>query len=250
MWLSTNKFLISALLLLGSASVAEADFDDYVDPTFGCPATTTCSQVCVANVIDCPPEMLCGANETLCADGNCASTCSGNEESPCAFECAPVACQKVIDTYNECSEKYGSFIEAETACGEEEIAEATHLWDFTEPGFVFFYTWICAATFLLLAWCAFNQRMAPVEGSTQSLELSFTTSGAKNASKGYQTGYQLHPIGVFINFITVVTLLGIQGLLMWLTIQYYINQELIIGLNGVFDDEVQVLIAFEITWGK
>lgn len=57
------------------------------------------------------------------------------------------------------------------------------------------------------------------------------------------------PIGTFINFITLVTLIGIQGLLAWLTIQYYIQVESITGLNGRFEDEVQVLIAFEITWG-
>jgi hypothetical protein len=248
MWLQ-KKFLISALLL-GSASVVKADFDDFVDPTFDCPATTTCKQVCVANVTDCPAEMLCGANETICADGSCASTCTGNEESPCEFDCAPVACQKTDDFHDQCVEKYGPLVEAEGACGEIETAEETNLFDFNEAGFIVCYVWICAATFLLLAWCAFNQRMSPVEGSTQSLELSFTTSGEKNASKGYQTGYRLHPVGMFINFVTVATLLGIQALLAYLTIQYYVGQELILGMNLVFEDEVQVLIAFEITWGK
>lgn len=248
LWL--QKSLISALLLLGSASVAKADFGDYVDPSFDCPAMTTCKQVCVANVADCPPEMLCGANETLCGDGTCARSCTGREESPCEFKCAPIACQKVDDSFDLCQQKYGPLAELEAACGEAEAAEETKLFAFNEPGFVVYYVWMCTATFLLVSWCAFNQRFSPVEGSTQSLELSFTTSGDKNSSQGFQTGYQLHPVGRCINFVTVMTLLGIQAVLAFLTIQYYVQQELITSLRVIFEDEIQVLIAFEIAWGK
>lgn len=246
LWL--QKSLISALLLLGSASVAKADFGDYVDPSFDCPAMTTCKQVCVANVADCPPEMLCGANETLCGDGTCARSCTGREESPCEFKCAPIACQKVDDSYDLCQQKYGPLAELEAACGEAEAAEETKLFAFNEPGFVVYYVWMCTATFLLVSWCAFNQRFSPVEGSTQSLELSFTTSGDKNSSQGFQTGYQLHPVGRCINFVTVMTLLGIQAVLAFLTIEYYVQQELITSLRVIFEDEIQVLIAFEIAW--
>ena len=238
-----------ATVLFGKMSTIHGNFGDYADPTFECPAKTTCQQVCVANVTDCPTEMLCSNGEMLCADGTCAPFCTGNEISPCQFSCASVACNKVIDFFNLCQEKYDPLYKAEAACGAAEVAQAVHLWTFKEAGFLFFYIWICAATVLLVTWCAYNQRMAPVEGSTQSLELSFSTKADKTSSQGWQTGYQVHPIGAFVNFITVVTLLGIQVLLAWLTIQYYIQQGLITDLHGVFDDQVQVLIIFEITWG-
>jgi hypothetical protein len=145
---------------------------------------------------------------------------------------------------------YGDLIAAEEACGAEETAVEMSLWTFKEGGFVFLYAWISAATVLVLSWCAYNQRIAPVEGSTQSLELSFSSNADKNASKGYQTGYKMYPVGLCINFITMSTILGIQGLLIYLTIQYYIQQELITGLTGSFEDDVQVLHAFELTWRK
>lgn len=247
---SIHALAFCSTLLLLSPSAIKADFGDYVDPTFNCPAMTTCRQVCVAEVSDCPSTMQCSDNLTLCADGVCAPFCTGEEVSPCAFNCAPVACPKVIDNMDNCSALYGPLLSAEAACGEEETAVEIKLWSFTEAGFVFLYVWISVATVLVLGWCAFNQRYAPVEGSTQSLELSFSNSGDKNASKGYQTGYKMHPVGLFVNVITMSTLLGIQGLLIYLTVQYYIQQELFTGVPGIFQDEVQVLVAFEITWRK
>jgi hypothetical protein len=247
--LDAIAFFCSTLFLLLPSAI-KADFGDYVDPTFNCPAMTTCRQVCVATVADCPATMQCSGNETLCADGVCAPFCTGNEVSPCAFACAPVACAKVVDSLDNCTTLYGDLIDAEAACGAEETAVEVSLWTFKEGGFVFLYAWISAATVLVLSWCAYNQRIAPVEGSTQSLELSFSINADKNASKGYQTGYKMHPVGLFINLITMLTVLGIQGLLIYLTIQYYIQQELITGLTGSFEDEGQVLIAFQLTWRK
>ncbi len=245
-----HTVVLAAVLFLRSDSFVNGDFGDYVDPTFNCPATTTCKQVCVVSVNDCPPSMQCSDNETLCEDGTCGPFCTGNEVSPCEFKCAPIACQKVIDTLDNCNELYGDLVAAEATCGAEETATETALWGFNEAGFLFIYIWISMSTLLLLAWCAYNQRIAPVEGSTQSLELNFSISAEKNVSQGYQTGYKIHPIGMFVNVIIFVTLFGIQGLLAFLTIQYYIQQELIIGLNGIFEDEAQVLIAFILTWSK
>lgn len=245
-----NAIAFCSALLFLSPSAVKADFGDYVDPTFNCPAMTTCRQVCVADVTDCPAAMQCGENEMLCADGVCAPFCTGNEVTPCEFACAPVACPKVVDSLDNCTTLYSDLLAAEAACGAEETAVEVSLWDFNEGGFVFIYTWISVATVLVIGWCAFNQRLAPVEGSTQALELSFSNSADKNASKGYQTGYKLNPVGLFINLITIATILGIQGLLIYLTVQYYVQQELITGVELDFEDEVQVLIAFELTWRK
>jgi len=246
--MAATKAALLLAVLLSSHSVTKADYGDYVDPTFNCPAMTTCRQVCVATASDCPASMQCSGNETLCADGICAPFCTGNEVSPCEYKCAPFACPKVIDTTNNCTALYGDYYAAETACGEEETATETKLWGFNEPGFIFIYSWISGVTLLMLAWCAYNQRIAPVEGSTQSLELSFSTEGEKNLSRGYQTGYRFDLVGMFANIVTVATLVGIQVLLAFLTIQYYVQQELITGMNLVFEDEVQVLVAFELTW--
>ena len=46
-------------------------FGDYVDPTFQCPATTTCRVVCVAAAEDCPQDSQCpddGNEYELCSD--------------------------------------------------------------------------------------------------------------------------------------------------------------------------------------
>ena len=34
-------------------------FGDYVDPTFTCPATITCPDICVASAEDCPVDAVC-----------------------------------------------------------------------------------------------------------------------------------------------------------------------------------------------
>jgi hypothetical protein len=253
--MKVNRLIVSFLAAVASNSPAAvlADWGDTVDPTFECPALTSCKQVCVPTIADCPIEMLCSGNETetICPDGSCSESCEGHGESPCAYKCAPVACAKVDIDHDSCLELYGPIYDFEAECGEEEIAEEIHLWSFTEPGFVFFYSWICGVTVILLAWCAYNQRMSPVPGSIQPLEInSKKPAENKSTTQSWQTGYKSHPIGITINFFTVVTLLGIQGLLCWLCIQYYIQQEAITSLTGTFDDEGQVLLAFIITWCK
>ncbi len=269
------------LLLLLCSWVARGDWDGYVDPTFSCPARTTCAQVCVATVDDCPVEMQCNGTETLCADGNCALTCDTTVESPCEYECAPVACRRVVDFYDSCTVKYESFYTSVEECGAEE--DAVDLFSFREPGFLFFFSWISAITVLVLLWTTFNQRLSPVAGSTCSLE---EDSGAQKTQTGYTQGiigsspprlyrYLLRrlrrlfgfsppeekhcpkielkidiaaELGTFLYALVLLTLFGFQLLLAVLTIFYYIQQEAITRWNPVFEDEEQVLKAFIITW--
>jgi hypothetical protein len=135
----------------------EADFGGYVDPTFNCPATTTCPQVCVATVDDCPLQMLCSGNLTLCADGSCQPGCDdADASSPCEFECAPVACAMVVDLYSNCQELYAPFYDAEASCGEEETLETTTLLQFNEPAYIVAYAWVGGISVLILLWCAFK----------------------------------------------------------------------------------------------
>ena len=98
---------ILVALVVTTSHVVKADFGDTYDHTFECPAFTTCAQVCVASVDECPIEMRCPStgNTTLqlCADGSCQEECNDDElESPCLYECAPVACNRVDDTYDQC----------------------------------------------------------------------------------------------------------------------------------------------------
>ena len=147
------------LLVIGTAFVvvSNAEFGDYVDPTYNCPATTTCQRVCVATAADCPKTMVCpNGNETLCADGTCAEVCDADLNTPCEFKCAPVACNKVVDLYTNCQELYGYLYQAEAKCGEIETDEETTLFSFNEPGYIFAYTWVSGVTFLVFVWCFFK----------------------------------------------------------------------------------------------
>ena len=197
--------------------------------------------------------MLCGTNETLCPDGSCVSssaTCDGRDESPCEYECAPVACNKVDDFHDSCEELYGGLWDAESACGEQEVAETTHVFTYSEPGFVFFYVLFTASPLLLLLWCAYNQRISPVPGSCQTFELN-VDSAASSTSKtriAWQTGYKYHPVGIVLYTLTMMTMAGVYALLSWIVIQHYIQQEAIGIFRMKFEDELQVLFCFILVW--
>jgi hypothetical protein len=276
------------------SSFVRADWGDYADHTFQCPALTTCQRVCVANVTDCPVEMTCNGTMTLCPDGSCSSEpCDPSLSTPCAYACASVACAKVMDYYDSCLDKYGGYYDNETTCGEAEEEAVTNLYTFTEPVFVGLYCFFGVATFLVVAWCAYNQRLHPIQESTQPLQVSasdpnneiehqslsmagptpVTASPAFAESKSvppptptptdqpetvktpsgggaisYQTGYRLHPVGFVLWMCVLVILVGIQGLLAYLTIMYYVQQDAITNIPKAFEDEVQVLLAFEYVW--
>eukprot|EP00934_Nitzschia_sp_Nitz4_P008467 Nitzschia sp. Nitz4//scaffold97_size77645//7752//12969//NITZ4_005511-RA/size77645-processed-gene-0.50-mRNA-1//-1//CDS//3329560635//8457//frame0 len=253
LWMSTI-FLVN--------TTTEAGYGDYVDPTFNCPAMTTCKQVCVASAADCPIQLICNATQTHCQlEGICVddpADCDPQAEPVCAYGCASVACPKlVIGTLDSCEADFGEYWAQESACGEQEYEDTVTLLTFREPAFVFFYCWICVVTTIILAWCFYNQRISPVQGScaplqvqgnSSSFQKSVTQIEIEKGSHGWQTGYKTHVVGTFIYFLTILTLFGIQGLLGWLTIQYYIQQESILHLNGRFEDEQQCLKAFIIAW--
>ncbi len=162
------------LVILSTLSVpaALADFGDYVDPTFECPAKTTCPNVCVANLTDCPVNLWCdGANETLCPDGRCIGiddVCS-DAGSPCPFDCASFACAKTIDFLPACQSTYADWYANASACAANEVDD-TPLLTFKEPGFIFCYCWMCCIAFIIFAWCFANQVVFPVRGSTKILD--------------------------------------------------------------------------------
>ena len=261
-----SSLLAGGILLLVSnlGSFVTADFGDTYDETFDCPAFTTCKQVCVPTIADCPTEMLCDVpGETLCPDGTCSDdpTCLGHEETPCWYACAPVACRKVDNDHDTCLSKYQNLYDAEAACGEAEYVEETFLYTYTEPGFIFFYVWFGTIPLLIIAWCAYNQRFSPVPGSTQELHLDLVEESDESNGKpkpsqatsnriAWQTGYKRHPIGMVLHLFTILTILTIFALLMWLILQYYVQQEAIAWswTTMRFEDETQVLLCFILVW--
>lgn len=145
------KFL---LLLSAVLPLSTAEFGDFVDYTFECPATTTCAQVCVSTVEDCPQETSC-PNGTLCVDGSCSEDgeCDPDLENPCEdFECTPVACNRLVRTYDVCVEEYTSFYEASAECGYGEAA----VYDFDEIGFVIVYIWVVFNVLSVILWCYYK----------------------------------------------------------------------------------------------
>ncbi|CAB9522557.1 Probable cation-transporting ATPase 13A4 [Seminavis robusta] len=246
--------MAAAVWLLLLASFTQADFGDTVDPTFNCPALTTCAQVCVATVDDCPSEMACpNFNETLCADGSCASVCDDDEEleTPCAFDCAPVACHRIDDTFDQCQEKYGHLYDNETNCGELESLYETELLTFTEPAYIVGYVWASAVTLFMLLWCAVNQRLLPVQGSTQTLQVDAKVTNTNTDTTCTQTGYKIHPIGLLLFVLVCLTFWGWSACMIFLTLQYYKwnEQWQVDGLKLHFEDEEQLLKTFIIVWG-
>lgn len=149
------KIVFLASFVLGKVA---AEFGDYADPTFDCPATTTCPQVCVQTADECPPEMQCGEFEMLCADGSCADFCDPTLISPCGSQCAPVACPKVITTYDVCQTNYTLFYEFEATCESiyEEIIHEGASFGWTHPACIVVYVWIVGVTLGIVAWCWFK----------------------------------------------------------------------------------------------
>ncbi|KAL3912222.1 MAG: hypothetical protein SGILL_006969, partial [Bacillariaceae sp.] len=160
-------------------------------------------------------------------------------ESPCAFACVSVACPKVDDFYDSCQEKYADVYTFEEECSAVEIEESTHKYTLKEPAFIVGYVWTCASVFFVLTWCAYNQRLSPVSGSTEPFQPGETRGNNVMEKNSWQTGYKIHPVGAAINIFTVITLLAIQAMLMWLTVQYYVQQEAIPSLTMYFSDEEQ-----------
>jgi hypothetical protein len=145
--------LILAVVAL-EFSLSRADFGDYADDSFECPARTTCAKICVAEQDICPTK--CADGLELCPDGTCEANCPAGLESPCEFKCASVACAKVIDSYDQCQTSYGEFYEAEAACGEIETAEETVLFQYNEAGFLVGYAWIVMVSVMIVVWCFFK----------------------------------------------------------------------------------------------
>jgi hypothetical protein len=183
---------------------------------------TTCPVVCVASVDDCPTT--CTGNTTLCGSGSCEEDCSGYEATPCGCPSLPVACPKVIDYYDDCINSFQSFYDNNTAClGEQEYS--TPPMSYTEPIFVFGYSWICTVTVLVIGWCFYNEKLYPRrEVTSVCIQVKHTSkANAEQPEFSMQTGYKRTIVGSLIYIMVVMTLIGIQLVLFSLVILYYVQ---------------------------
>lgn len=263
------------ILWITLLSTVRAGWGDYADTSFQCPALTTCEAVCVSNVTVCPPELTCNNdnatdnNLQLCESGR---TCVENledcpdEDNPCAINnCGNnFACLRHIDHLDACI-IYDSFYDTSWACSEEDPrlvhkGGASHDGEtigWTTPSHIFFYSWICVVTVLLLGWCAYNQRINP-EGLTVPLH-DFTMGGKRRRSSysslegsdepalWTQTGYKKTLVGTTIYIMVMTTLLGFHALLAAL-VGFYYAQQRGYGPAHPYKNDVEVLYAFELAW--
>jgi len=235
--------LLTLLLVILGAGIVQADFGDYADTSFDCPAITTCPTVCTEAAADCPTN--CAEGKELCADGSCKTQCDGTEYNKCAalFACTTFSCAKINTDFDTCEEDYRSYYDKASECAWS--IKEHHEVSFWEPAFVFCYVWIIFVTVLVVWWGVYNQRLVKVPNSTLQLEESNATSH----SGWTQTAYKYSRAGRFIYFTTMKTWWSIQFLLAMLTVLYYQQQGYILQSYPVwFEDVKQVLFAFEITW--
>ena len=216
-------------------------FGDYADPTFNCPATTTCPLVCVNSTDDCPVDATCASANSdvadheyeLCNDGTCADktlgqACDAELESPCSCGGLGVTCAKQIDFYDKCFERFQYFYDENTECIENEEESLPQV-DFNGVAFKACYIPFIIITVFMFLWCAYNQRIAPVEGSNTVLECAIK---GKESEKWIQTGYKRTIVGAMLHALIIMVQLAIQGLLLFLTIQYCEFKESILILSA------------------
>lgn len=272
------------IILLQQPQPVFGDYGDFVDPTFECPAKTTCPIVCVATGTTCPSSLSCPNNTNLCNDGTCENDCTAANaafdptSSPCP-SCMPIICPKVINYFDTCKRDYHVYYNLTSQCKrEEKLVEYT----LVEPPFILAYVLFTLISSAMFLWCAYNQRWCPIPESTQPLcptseyashhhlphETSMsdsptttTTSTVTNSTTNHswtQTGYKggltfhgifTNPIGMFLYYCMMLNLLSLNFILAILTYWYYKRPiSPITGKKEIFQDDVNLLQAFEITW--
>ena len=165
-------------------------------------------------------------------------------ESPCSCGDYVVTCPKVIDLFDTCFERFQTPYYDEVALCNEAEEEAIPLLSWSGPWFLACYVSLATVSILVMVWCYFNQKLLPVSNSMMSL----TASMENNTSAWSQTGYKTHPVGTFIYVLVIMGNIGIQLLMFYLVIMYYVQQESITRFPVHFQSDVQVLKAFEVVW--
>ena len=206
------------------------EYGDFVDPTFNCPATTTCPLICVNSADDCPSDANCAqANPDsdhefeLCQDGTCADislneSCDPNLESPC--ECAELTftCAKQVDFYDSCHGRWHDYYVANNECIQSQQENLYEL-QFRPVTSKLLYIPIIFVTAFMFIWCAYNQRINPIEKSSDVLE-SNDESEENNEEQWIQTGYRKNVFGLTLYGLVILLHLEFQVLLLYFSIEY------------------------------
>lgn len=156
--LTVRRFLLACLAITQvpeafCRTVGNVGTAGYVDPTFNCPATTTCPLVCAARYEECPTQMRCPEPLVPCADGSCATFCSTNLVSPCTKECLPVACPHFVTTYDVCLAEFEPWYTVDCVEQEESFNSTTsEVPTWVDLEFVLVYSWVMLTTFAIVSW--------------------------------------------------------------------------------------------------
>lgn len=183
-------------------------------------------------------------------DTAAGENCDPEVTSPCECETLPYACAKQVDLKPVCEERFVSEYDAYDICMEEQSAALPKV-NFTGPLFITFYASIPLLTILMLLWCVWNQKVAPISGSTCSLERDETKVDIDSSSRSShgalkrlndslhsesshtdfhrlgdagppmtQTGYTTNFIGLVLYYLIILMNLVVQFLLLALTVEY------------------------------
>ena len=198
----------------------------------------------MTDVANCPTA--CDEGLNLCLSGHCAEDCTEFDtfENPCSCGDYIISCPKVVDLFDVCFQRFQTPYYDEVAVCKEAEEEAIPLLSWSGPWFLTCYISLATVSFLVIGWCYFNQKLFPGSKSTMPLMASM-----ENCTGSWsQTGYKIHPIGSFIYFLVTASSIGIQILMFYLVIMYYVQQEAITRFPVHFQSDVQVLKAFEVVW--
>jgi outer membrane murein-binding lipoprotein Lpp len=206
------------------------EFGDYVDPTFNCPATTTCYPVCVKSAADCPSDATCAlANPDasdhefeVCKDGTCADltlgeSCDPALESLCTCSGLTFTCAKQVDDVDSCHVRFNDYYDVNNECLEQE-KEGLYDLEFRPVVSKLLYIPVCVITACMLAWCAYNQKFRPVERSNATLESH--EGGDVEQEHWTQTGYKKNAVGMTLYVLVILLHLEFQVMLFFFSIEY------------------------------
>jgi hypothetical protein len=202
--------------------VSAEDLDNYVDSSFTCPVTITCSQICVQADANCPTVCDPDLDEELCIDGTCQKSCPTDLVNPCDPNCSPKACPKVNQYSTACQDEYGVYYEQEQVCLEQLLASQTENtfinWPLLLLGLL--------TTGVMVAMYLWNRFLRTVKRSTQYIE-----------QDGYVTGYTSTTKGTALYVAVLSTLVAFQVTILGYAVASY----------GAVS-QTETLISFEICW--
>ena len=142
-------------------------------------------------------------------------SCDPTLESPCSCAGLTFTCPKQVDLFDSCHDRFHEYFVANSECLEAE-SESLYELEFLPVRSKLLYVPIIVITSLMLIWCAYNQKVKPVERSCDILE-----SHEGEADEGWtQTGYKKNPLGLALYVLVLLLHLEFQAMLLFFSIEY------------------------------